>query len=285
MDDYKHEIALSCRDMGNLQRMTGKIAEAVASYQAAIEIHEKLAADYPTNLTCRLNLANDLVPCGEALAMLGKWDESADVYAKAVPASNFAWQTMWPCALMQLASGNEEGYRAMCTNLVRRHGSNVVPDAAFPIAFTLIAGKKSLEDMNQPLLLAEHLAKSNPSNPIAKVLLGAAQYRAGLGKDAIATLTEALPQLETATPEGAKDPNQVFVCRVMGHVILILAYHDQANREALKKELKTLRELTDEPETVEQQSRGGLPPWVPSFATEIAKRELARLRAPAETSK
>jgi tetratricopeptide (TPR) repeat protein len=283
-DEYKHEIAMSCRDIGDALRATGQVAEAVGFYQTAIEIDEKLATDYPTNAICQLNLANDLVPYGEALALLGQWSESADAYAKAVKTGNRPRQTLWPWALVQLAAGNEAGYRAACAELVSRYGSDAPPDALFSIALTLVVGDKALEDMGPALLLAKRAADASPTDPVAAILVGAAEYRAGHSPEAIATLTKALAQLAPAEPSAADKADRVLVVRLVGEMLLALAYHEQANPEALKQQIAILQKLIDQPQTPGPQTTSGLPPWTVGFAIEIAKRELAKLGGPASES-
>jgi tetratricopeptide (TPR) repeat protein len=281
-DGYKHEIAMSCRDIGDALRATGQVAEAVGFYQTAIEIDEKLATDYPTNTVCQLNLANDLVPCGEALALLGQWPESADMYAKAAKASNHSRQTLWPWALMELAAGNEASYRATCAELVTRYGGSTAPDALFSLALTLVLGKDSLEDMNQVLLLAKRAADANPSDPMAPILVGAAECRAGHSKEAVASLTTALAQLDQTALSTADDAQRTFVGRLLGEMLLALAYREQANSESLKQQIETLQKLVDQPATTGTQAKGALPLWVAGCVIELVKHELVRIRGPVE---
>ncbi len=257
----------------------------MTAYRAAIAIHEKLAAEHPANATCRLNLANDLTPCGEALATLGNWSESADIYAQAVRATNYSWQTMWPCALVQLASGDEAGYRATCAELVARYGRGAAPDAAFTLAFTLIVGDGALSDMNQALALAKRAADAEPTDAIAAVLVGAAQYRTRRNKEAVATLAKALAELERTSATAPGDRDQMLVFRVTGEVLLAQAYREQTGRNLPQKRLDALRQLIDTREAREPQRPGALPAWAVAFAVENAKRELAKLGLPADDSR
>ncbi len=281
-DDYKHEIALSCRDLGNVQLATGRIAEAVASYQTAVEIHQQLATAYPTNSACQANWASDLVQCGDALALLGRWSESAELYAKAVPASNYAWPTLWSAALLQLAAGNEAGYRHLGHELVTRYGDRTAPDDLFSLALTLAAGDVGLDDRNQALAIVERAAAANPSDSVAAILVGAAQYRAGQRKEAITTLVKALGKLDPAAASATDKPDRVLMGQLLGESVLAVAYRHQADYEALQTQLRNLRHLVAQSETPSLPKKNSLPPWAVRCAAEIANREMAILRIPAE---
>ena len=279
---YQNDVAVSYRDLGNLLRATGRTAEAVAADRAAVEIREKLLRNDPTDAACRSNLANDLALCGDTLATLGQWSESADRYARAVAIGDHSWQTMGLLALVQLAAGDKAGYRATCADLVRRHAGNAAPDAALSIALALVMGEKALEDMNQALALARRAADADPSNPIGAIVLGAAQFRTGRGNQAMTTLTRALSQLDPAAPTTRSKPDEMLVGRLVGEMLLALAYHEHSDREGLQKQLETLRTWIDKAETSKPQYQSGLPPWAVGFSVEIAGRELARLSQPDE---
>ncbi len=128
--------------------------------------------------------------------------------------------------------------------------------------------------MNQTLALAESVSTANPASPLATVLAGAAQYRAGRVKDATATLARALGQVEPATPN---EPGQTFVCRMLGHMVLALAYQEQADLAARHSQMETLRGMIENPDTRAVPLSGSLPPWTVESVVEIAKRELAKL--------
>ena len=282
--DYQDGLGWCYVNLGIAQQKNGRPAEAEHSFCKAIEVRAQLVQDDPANAVFQSNLAAGLSLCGDALALSGKWSESADRYAQAVGAGNYSWQTLGFLALVQLAAGNESAYRATCANLVRRYGDHAAPDAVFAMALTLVVGDKALDDMNQALLLAKRAAEADPSNPLAAIVVGAAEYRAGRGEQAIQALTQALSQLDPAV--SAAKPDQFLVSRLVGEMILALAYHAHSDHEALEKQLETLRALIDNTKTpATLQSNGGLPPWAARFAVEMAKRELAKLSVPADQSK
>jgi tetratricopeptide (TPR) repeat protein len=201
-----------------------------------------------------------------------------------VPASNYAWPTLWPAALVQLAAGNDAGYRHLCHELVTRYGDRASPDDLFSLALTLAAGDIGPDDRNQALTIAERAAAANPSDAVAAILVGAAQYRAGQRKQAITTLVKALPKLDPAAASATDKPDRVLVGQLLGESVLAVAYHHQADREALQTQLEHLRQLVAQSETPGPQKKGSLPPWAVRFAVEIAKRGIALLRTPNEVS-
>ncbi len=284
VDDYKHEIALSCRDLGNAERALGKIRQAAGLYRAAVEIRAKLAATYPKVATVQSNLATDLVLYADSLALLGQWAESANMYAKAVGTGDRRWQTMTSCALVQWAAGNEAGYRALCAQLAARYGASTAPETLLSITLALVAGNKALSDMHQALAIAERAAEANSSDVRAAILLGAAQYRAGSNKEAIATLGKALADLDQTAPAIANHRDQILLFRVTGEALLALAYRDETGENLPQTQLDALRQLIEHGESPPSERADGLPPWALAFAVQNAKRELAKLGLPADES-
>jgi len=275
--DWRNDLALAYVDLGHVQAMRDRISEAAVSFRSAVEVRQKLCDDYPTNQDFRVRLTNDLVQCGDALALSGQWSPAAGLYARAVQTSDHSWQVLWPCALMQLASGNEAGYRATCAELLQRHSAGATSDALLAITMTMVVGTHSLDDMNQAVTLAKQAADANPADARMSLLVGAAQYRAGRAKEAIATLTNSLERLETAQPDKIEP---VLVCRIVGHMLLAQAYHEQADSAARQRQIDALRQLLDRRTAGAPHFQGPLPPWTVGFAVEIAQRELDKLSPP-----
>ena len=279
VEHFQHELAASYRDLSHLLRATSRLDEAETACRKAITIRQKLVEDDPTNAACRSNLASDLALCGDTLALLGRWSEGADLYVQAVGAGDDSWQTMGALALVQLAAGNESTYRATCAVLVQRYAGNVPQDGVVLFALAMVVGDNALSDMNQALVLANRAAEADPSNPLATIVVGAAQYRAGSSANAIATLTMELSRLDPAAPPAATT-DQILVGRLVGAMILALAYREQSDRESLQKQLEILQTSIDRT-GLTPQSSAGLPAWAVRFAVEIANRELAKLSATA----
>jgi hypothetical protein len=124
---------------------------------------------------------------------------------------------------------------------------------------------------------AKRAAEADSSDPIPAIWLGAAQCRASQTKGAITTLTKGLSQLDRALAAPPNKSDQILVARLMGEMILALAYHDQGDRGAVAKRLETLRRSIENAEASEKQTDETLSPWAVNFAAEIAKRQLAKL--------
>jgi putative membrane-bound dehydrogenase-like protein len=277
--DYKDQAALAYRELADLQCAGGRTSEAIVSYRTAIGIREQLARDFPNDATFQASLASDLALCGDALALSGKWSESAQQYTEAAKARHNSWETMGVLAILQLAAGDEAGYRATCAALMKLRGATN-GDIALSMSLTWVMGDKALDDMRPVLALAKRVADGDPANSLAAVVLGTAQFRAGHGEQAITTLTKALVALERATPTATTKPAHNLMARLVGEMTLVLAYHQQADSTALQRQRGSLRKLIDAAEMSPLPESDGLPPWAPRAAAEIARRELAKLNMP-----
>jgi tetratricopeptide (TPR) repeat protein len=274
--DYRGDLALNYRDLANLLRAGDRMPEVVDLYHQAIAMRQQFVADDPKNPAQRASLAGDLALCGEALALMREWAESEGMYAQAVTVGSASWQTQSALALVRLAAGNEAGYRSSCADLIKQHGNDTETEAALTIALAVTAGDKALADANQPLVFAERAAQAAPTSPLATVLVGMAQYRAGNRQEAMATLTKVLAQL--AATESAADANQDLLATLLGETTLVRALGEGTNRQMQEQQQAVLRESIEKvPAVATLQPGRGLPPWAVPFAVELAKHELARL--------
>jgi hypothetical protein len=187
---------------------------------------------------------------------------------------------MWASALAQLAAGDEAAYRQACAELARRYRSAQEPDALFAIVLALVAGEKSLDDMNQVVELAKRAELADPSDPACRILVGAAQYRAGQRKEAIVTLANVLSKLDTASPD-AERPERTLAAKLLGESILAVAYHEQTGRHVPKKRQEARQQLLESSTAARPQPKDGFPPWGVRSTAEISQREVARLEASA----
>jgi hypothetical protein len=141
-----------------------------------------------------------------------------------------------------------------------------------------VAGEKSLDDMNGVVDLACRAEQSDPTNPLFTLLLGAAQYRAGLRKEAIVTLANVLSRLDA--PAESESPDRLLAAKLLGEAMLAVAYHEQTGRRVPKKRQQALQQLLEKSAAPRPQPSDGFPPWGVRWTAEIAQRELARLDAP-----
>lgn len=275
------DLARRYVNLGYVHCITGRWAEAEGLYQKAIDLYVKLARENPALGESRSNLAAALVRQGDVLALLGKWQASADVYAQAVEASDHFWDVMFRWALLQLAARDDVGYRATCADLLKRYGNTESTDMAYWIALACVAGEKAVDDPDKVVALARRAAAGDPRNPSPKAVLGAALYRAGLTEEAIATLSRALPQHALAAVVAPKKLSQIRVSRLQGEVFLALAYRDQNDAAKVQKQLSKIPELIAELEATPPQYNLGISPWAFRFGVDLAKRYLVTLPAAA----
>ena len=178
-DDYKDQIALGCRDLGSVLRKLGRMQDAATMYRAAVEIREPLAAANPKKAVLRSSLVTDYLAYGDALASLGNWADAAEVVGKAMRAGSKTWQSIGSLAILQLAAGDETGYRATCADLTQRFGNETAADARFAIVLALVLGRQPFDAFDQQPGSA---TEADPSAAAMDVLLRAAQCARGRTK-------------------------------------------------------------------------------------------------------
>src|SRR5262249_18061826 len=127
---------------------------------------------------------------GDAFAMLGNWQQAADAYRHVADASGRAPTQLFQWATLQLAAGDDAGYRAACRELVARHAASAAGTQVFFIVMVCVAAGDAVDDMSQVVCLAEKLVASDPRDPVLHALLASAQFRAGNVSSAIAGLKQ-----------------------------------------------------------------------------------------------
>ena len=177
-----------------------------------------------------------IVPWGDSLAMLGRWGDSARIFQQGVGVNGQSWGVMFQCALVQLAAGDEAGYRATCAELIRFCGETSDPNQAFIITSACVVGDRAVEDMGKVVALARKATQSDPGNPGYWTALGAAQYRAGQTTEAIDTLKRAIPLHSFAALAAPAQLDQIQFSRLAGETFLAMAYQRQGDTAALEKQ-------------------------------------------------
>jgi WD40 repeat protein/serine/threonine protein kinase/tetratricopeptide (TPR) repeat protein len=135
---------------------------------------------------------------GLALAELGQWPAAADALAKA--AGKGAAEALPPLALVRLAQGDEEGYRAACAELVGKHGGTAEPRLALSLAWVCSARPDAVSDLGPCRALLEKLAPYLEHGSMTPTIRGAVLYRAGQWAEAETALKQALAVLREADP-------------------------------------------------------------------------------------
>lgn len=279
-EKHKNAMAQSCRELGNLLRAQGRIDDAVIMYQAAVQIRQGLAAVQPS---IQSDLTNDLVLCADALALADRWCDSAAAYERAVQSGKHSYETMWPCALAELSCGNEQAYRDTCAELVERYAASAGADAILAIALTLVAGENALDDKQALLSIARRAAERNPTSTAAAILVGAAQYRAALVDEAVATLEQALAQAASDPDSSANPGGQLVAARLLGEAILAMAHRRQTGTVADER-LQKVRQSCAKSSLPGGPGNSERPPWLAACAAKIVERQLGNVDVQSEAS-
>ena len=81
---FRRDLAISHNNLGRAYSESGDPGHADESFRQAREILEKLAKDYPDDLNIHSSLAGVLNNCGMMLEQLGKLDDAAAAYRRAI---------------------------------------------------------------------------------------------------------------------------------------------------------------------------------------------------------
>jgi hypothetical protein len=92
-------------------------------------------------------------------------------------------------ALAQLHSGDVDGYRRVCAQMVGELGTATDEDGRFRFAWACAHGPSALIDLQIPLELAARLVEENPDCAAYQCTLGALLYRAGRYEEAVEPLS------------------------------------------------------------------------------------------------
>jgi eukaryotic-like serine/threonine-protein kinase len=259
--------------------------EFVMQKRAQAELNWTIAtAEFSAAADMGFNRAGAYKALGDARAMLGHWEDAADAYARVAEAYRFAALPMLQWALLQLAAGDELGYRATCNRLVREYGTAAEGRLALSTVMTCIAGEAAVRKPAEVVEIAERVAARDPRNPIGQVFVAAAQFRAGETEKAVATLRETIPKLPLAELAAPTKRDYVRLARLAGETILSLAFDKLGDRAALARQLESLRAAIEAIAARTPQYSDGTNEWTLPLAIHVAKRELERLESQVDSA-
>jgi len=98
-------------------------------------------------------------------------------------------------AMLYLAAGRLDHYRATCAACVEHFGRTEDPETAASVVLTCAAGPDAVGDWSKVIGLAEMARRSDAKSPFYECVLGMILYRAGRFGEAIEHLTEANPNV------------------------------------------------------------------------------------------
>jgi tetratricopeptide (TPR) repeat protein len=270
--EYHMGVGWAHYKLGCHQFVTGHRSQAETNWAIA-------EAEFTTAAGMGFTIAGAYKALGDAQAMLGRWKEAADAYARVAEAYSFAAVPTLQWALLQLAAGDDAGHRATCSRLVREHAASAGGSLAASMVMTCVAGDSGSENAAIVLGLAQRIASADPRNPVGQVFFAAAQFRAGQGREAIGGLEAALPKLALAELAAPTKRDYVRLGRLAGETILALAYLEVGDQEALVRQLGALRATIDAIGARPPQYSDGTNEWTMPLALHIARRELERLES------
>ncbi len=272
---FRRSIGGSRFHLGLLQAIAGQNLDAIRSWTAAVE-------DYRVARQLGYASAGIFSSQAEALAMLGRWQEAADVLAPALDGSDYKWRPRCQLALLRWANGDDAGYRAVCSDLVARHRSDFHSDEASGIVTACVLDANSVEAWGDVLKIAQQVVDAEPSSPVSLTQLGAAQYRAGQLDEALATLERASPLYDRVDSTMPRIIDSVRASRLLGAVFRMLICRERQDSKVVGRQVQFVQELiAKEKLTVPQFCDDG-ELWRTAFAILFAEREIERLQAPGD---
>jgi serine/threonine protein kinase len=169
--------------LGRLFRETGRPEESAEVLREAINVAQKLAADFPRE---PLYAAQQ----GQIEAELGQWDGAVDDFQKAVElnAASYVWYQL---AVARLGANDRGGYRQTCARIVERFAKSENVPGADLLVWACVLAPEAVSDYADPLAWGERLVTAEPGNFTRLNAHGALLYRAG-------RLQEALDRLNAA---------------------------------------------------------------------------------------
>jgi WD40 repeat protein/tetratricopeptide (TPR) repeat protein len=195
-----------------------QVCEAAGSWDAAVKHLDRLIEDGPRvdALAFRRGFAH---------AELGHLQAAArdlDIRRLAEHDESSIW---YRAALVHLAGGDRNGYRAACAGILKHFGgANASGVRAVFTAWTCALAPDALEDLAPALALAERLQAEQPKDPMAATALGALLYRAGRFAEAVARLdaAEQLPEDRRTSP-------------IYGWLFLAMAHHHLGHADEARR--------------------------------------------------
>jgi serine/threonine protein kinase/tetratricopeptide (TPR) repeat protein len=187
----------------------GTSHDKLRQWREAVDAYSKAMASNPRS-------PEVLKGRGDAYAELGRWDDAIGDFTTLVKeqpdeASAWTWQ-----ALAQLGKGDTDGYRQVCKGMLERFASSKEENVVALVALTATLLPESGVKPESLVRLARQSVAANPKSSVFNQTLGAALYRAGDFKGAVAALNKA----SEVEGKGGEADTQLF---------LALANHRQGN--------------------------------------------------------
>ena len=270
--EYHMGLGWAHYKLGCHQFVTGHRSQAETNWAIAV-------AEFTAASDMGFTVVGAYKALGDAQAVLGRWHDAANAYARVAEAYHYAAIPTLQWALLQMAAGDYTGYRATCNKLIDEHGATAEGSVAALIVMTCVAGDSAVENPIVVAAIAERVVARDPRNPVSQVFRAAAQFRAGQTTEAISGLEAALPKLALAELAAPMKRDYVRLARLAGETILALACVEAGDQDALTRQLGVLRTTIDAISARPPQYSDGTNEWTIPLALHIARRELERLES------
>jgi tetratricopeptide (TPR) repeat protein len=180
--DYTTIIELGAADYnvlvqrGSVYSVMRQWDRAIADYTRAIDLGVRYVWDWR----------------GSAHAELGRWDEAAADFARAIEVGDAPGEAWYHRALVLLKQGDRQGYRTLCTDMLKRFDRLRNPRAFANMVGALLLAPGAIADPKRLPDLTEQALTNDLPDFDAGLMQGAALYRANQVDTAVERLKEAV---------------------------------------------------------------------------------------------
>jgi tetratricopeptide (TPR) repeat protein len=279
-------------NLGMRLAWVGRLRDAEEAYRGALKLkpddpisHEKVGAclweqgrsreaepEFSEAIKLRPEHGWFWVLRGWAYADMGQWEKASADFVKAIECREPNEEAWYSRALLYLRDGDFEGYRNVCSDMLRRFGQSAT--------WTCTLSPYSGVDPARLVGLAEKILAELPRNHWHVNELGAALYRSGRFEESIKALTEAA-ELDVAPYRTNMLLTWFYLAMAhhrLGHADLARQWLETAN-QGLKEALESRSAAAGKLEKA-----GVIPPnWHRRLTFELLRREAEQMMQAAPT--
>jgi len=183
------------QEFERLMRRIQKDPEDAAAYLArgalylnSAKDYENAVADFSTAIVLQPDNKDAWARRGLVRAELGGWAEAARDFGKVAELEPHNAYDHYLAAIVELARGNIDSYRAACASVIERFGGTDVPNEAYWAAWACVLGPEAVSDFDVSIALAAKASQGSFSDNSCRTTLGGLLYRAGRFEEALASL-------------------------------------------------------------------------------------------------
>jgi WD40 repeat protein/tetratricopeptide (TPR) repeat protein len=217
LDHTAAGLALDEKDAG-LWLGKGHIHSNRREYQEALACNKRALEFLPRD-------AQVWEACAQANAHLGQWNEAAAGFLQLIKLRPDDPQAGLWLARSRLMSGDPNGYRSACADLLARFGNTKNYATANIVAWTCTLAPDAVADPAPLLALAEVALAPTPEDPNTLNTVGGVLFRAGRDEEAVKQLNASLAR------------SQLGFVTAIDQVFLAMAHHRLGHADEARKAL------------------------------------------------